>query len=103
MEQMARNAIDETSGQPAAAPLHSAGSRHEVLLLFSNDFGKRQHRMSHPAAAQSKPQCVCRTMGAIRQAGVSFQPNPVWGVLVAASLDGISGVLSYRTQSPGQG
>jgi putative transposase len=52
MEQMARNAIDETSGH-LRKHRYILRSRHEVLLLFSNDFGKCQRRMPHPTAAQS--------------------------------------------------
>ena len=85
MQQMARNAIDEGSGYLCQHRyvLHDRDTK--FCASFRAILCNRKCEVPGATAAQSKSERIRRTLGAIGQAGMPFQTDPVRGALVAAS------------------
>jgi transposase len=102
IEQMARNATDETSGylRQHQYVLHDRDTK--FCASFRAILETREREIPGASAAQPKSERIRRTLGAIRQAGVPFQTDPVRGGLIAAGAGRVPGALPRRPQSPGQ-
>jgi hypothetical protein len=66
MEQMARNAIDETSGQIAPTSVRAARSGHEIVCLVPSHADDWEREVPCATAAQPESERIRRTLGAER-------------------------------------
>jgi hypothetical protein len=93
MTQMARNAVDQTSGTLSRCRyvLHDRDAKYGKALV------------PETSTPQPKSECVLGALGAVRQGRMSLQARPVWRTLAPARLDRVRGPLSFGAQSSGQG